>query len=112
MIICMTILEPDPKDHYKDKMRCIEMAGYLPMFTHGDKPTLAENMEDNYQYFMGWSQDTLASVEDGMFLYPGDRPLVPVLKMHVGGPEAIYVYPHAIVAVVVDDVLTKWARFD
>lgn len=102
----------DPLNHFKNKIYCINAASNLIYFTEGPNAKISENMESNYHYHTGWHDSGYASFADGKFKYPGDPDLYPVAKITDGTNEEVYIYPQAIVAVVVNGVLTKWARMD
>lgn len=114
----------DPTGHYRTRVvtpmvalkGCLDGCGLLTSFAIGTKDTIAENMEDAYQFGMGW-QDAAgdkAEIIDGVFHYPEDPPMHPYMKMQrlEGDQDEVYVYPHAIVCVVRDGKLVKRQRMD
>jgi hypothetical protein len=110
----------DPTGYYEKNLgsdwreRCVDAVGVLPEFAFGPHPTIAENMEKNYQFFMNWTGvQNGEHVENECFCFPGDPPQYPALRISaIGGDEVIYVYPHCIVAVVTEGDLIKWTRMD
>lgn len=107
-----TTLTLDPLDHYKNDNACHEGCGILLEWlwegAEFNEQAPSEVLEECYQYFQGWRDD--ASVQDERFCYPDDTPMAPLLRV-VRGDEALFIYPHAIVAVVKDNKV-KWTRMD
>ena len=65
----------------------------------------------NYPY---WSGDSLTGAkinERGIFIYPGDPPFYPILKIERNG-ETIYQYQHSFVAIIDHDGNTIVTRCD
>lgn len=107
-------LELNPTNHYKSDIHCSQMLGYIPTWLVSaaeNDEGLADGLQNRYQFFTGWHRDDHATVENDLFMYPGDPPHRPILKATKGN-ETILVYPHEIVAVLVDGELVKWTRFD
>jgi hypothetical protein len=93
---------------------CIDACGFLLGFIFGKDRTVAENMEKNYKFFHDWSQPEGADIVDEKFTYPGDPPLYPFAKIvaEEHPEEIVYIYPHAIVAVVNSGTFVQWTRMD
>lgn len=109
------ILNPSNQYDEEDELKVAEACGILPIWlTTRCAETLSERLEECYQFFGSWMEGAGAKVDkDGIFFYPDDQPQAPYLKAQLEtGGEVIYIYPHDIVAVVVDDKLVKWSRFD
>ena len=104
----------DPAHHYGPDMRreLIEACGIIPQFVFGTHDTMAKNMEENYEYFLGdWKQGDATIDEEGRFCFPGDPPLVPLMSI-VCNDEVVFIYSHAIVAVIKEGEPMKWTRMD
>lgn len=86
--------------------------GILAAFTVGDQESIADNMQNNYQFFYEWTTGYDASVDDkGCFCFPGDPEQYPLmLARH--GDEVVYIYQNSMVAQTIDGKLTKWTRMD
>lgn len=118
-IINGVVFTLNPNDHYGSDAKCAEACGLLLEWLveaaeFGDDPEeghefLHEALAESYPYHMGWD-DGGVEVVDGVFRYPGDPDILPCLSV-VRGDEKVYIYPHAIVAVVVGDEV-KWTRMD
>lgn len=78
------------------------------LFGDGD---IEDHLTQNYPFHIGWMSTEKASVTNGVWRYEGDKPLRPIAEF-VQGNKTINIYPYAIVAVLVDNVLTKWSRCD
>ncbi len=114
-----SIFTIDPLDHYKRDADCMEACGLLLEWlweaaefgTDPDEghPLLHVALQESYTWFDKWLENE-AEVVDQKFCYPEDPALFPLLSV-VRSDEAIYIYPHAIVAVVIGGK-TKWTRMD
>lgn len=105
----------DPTGHFKDipSQHLVETLGLLPTFALGNSESIAENMQENYAFFSHWSEPGLTKIDEhGVWSYPEDEDLYPILSMDNGLGEVVYIYQHAIVAVTVDGKFTKWTRMD
>lgn len=108
-----TVLTVDPLDHYKNDQACAEACGilieWLQEIALMDLQAPSEGLAEFYQYFDGWKCNE-AMVKDEKFTYPGDEPMAPLLRV-VRGDEALFIYPHSIVATV-KNFTTRWTRMD
>jgi hypothetical protein len=90
----------DPTRHFEErgatKQSLVEATGFLPAFALGDKETIAENLESNYRFFNEWRIGDEEVDEQGIFYYPDDPPLHPILLI-AQGEEKIYIYQYGIV---------------
>lgn len=128
--IAGSVFTIDPHNVYNNDMACMETCGLLldwlwDAAEFGDDPEeghvfLHDALAESYPYHMGWRECRVgapdqADVRGGRFCYPGDPELSPLLSVKRGSEE-IYIYPHAIVAVVLDDEQpireVKWTRMD
>lgn len=128
--IAGSVFTIDPHNTYNNDSACLEACGLLLEWLaeaaeFGDDPEeghvfLHEALAESYPYHMGWTEcragaPDQADVRGGRFCYPGDPELNPLLSVVRGGEE-IYIYPHAIVVVVLDDGQSarevKWTRMD
>lgn len=108
-----TTITMDPLDHYKKDSAVFEACGLLFEWVwEGASADIAPSraLEESYNYFMGWEEQHPGNVVDQKFTFPGDEPLAPLLRA-VRGDEAVFIYPHAIVAVVQGNKV-KWTRMD
>ena len=106
----------DPTGHYTQhkisRGAILEAVGILPQFAAGPGNSPSKNMEENYQFFMGWSGVGDAYIEDECFMFPEDPALYPLMRIENGTDEVIYIYPHSIVADCTEGDLLKWTRMD
>lgn len=109
----------DPTGFYENnagpdwQQRVIDALGILPAFLTGPHESLADNMQDNYQFFHAWTSaaDHDVRISNDCFIFPGDPPQYP-LGMATQGDETIHFYPNCIVTVSTEGDLLKWTRMD
>lgn len=94
-----------------------EACGLLPFFAiEGPGPTMAKNMEGNYNFFFGWSKGHTTVTEDGIYSYPEDPDMYPLVRLDAvteeGQKETIFIYDHAIVAYMLDGEFQGSTRMD
>ena len=95
-----------------------EMGGYLNSwireteFLHTeDRPvTMKDSLLAHYPYFMGEMTGGTLS-EKGVFSFPGDPDLYPVIKYYFG-EEKCFIFRHAIVGIINEDGSTWVTRMD
>jgi len=108
----------DPTGHYapisvEKAHHLIESLGFIPAWLSSalDYPNIRSALIDQYQYYMG---DFVGGGEidsNGVYTFPDDPPLYPIIEMKLRD-ETFYQYPYGIVATVNDNG-EKWiSRFD
>jgi hypothetical protein len=120
--------ETDPTGYYQHQhvsgatvlKQCLQGCGILPNMMVGTKDTIADNLEENYQFGCGWqpAEGDVAEIKEGVFLYPDDPPLYPYMKAQQVDEneqphgEVVWIYPYAQVCVTMDGKLVKRQRMD
>lgn len=76
------------------------LLGMIPFWLDNSEEETAFNaLKSQYLYgFMSESKDTEIE-EDGTYLYPGDPPIYPIVKI-TRGKETVYIYHYGLVAIV------------
>lgn len=111
-------LHLDPKHFFRTtapSSAIFQSLGLIPEFWFtSTKATVSESLEENYEFFDEWTEDTNAEVVNGLFMYPEDPPLQPLAKYWIDGQEEhAFQYQHAILAVCdKNGDLVKWTRMD
>jgi len=93
----------------------LEDLGLIPDFINSEDPTpIIDQLDRNYAHGGGWHPMVNFKLGPNNSLhYPGDPVLYPIAKLEVAGHEEIvYVYDHAIVAVVWPDGEFDVSRMD
>lgn len=93
------IIEVDPLNHYTSvpDRALLEACGMiLYWIVEDDSDTLQEQVNKNYQFGMYEMKGGTVTPE-GIYEYPEDPPLYPLVKWE-RGDEVAYMYPHAIMS--------------
>ena len=92
----------------------IEALGYLPQFLDDRNPASArEQLHANYAHGGGWVafKGFTYNPTNHSIKYPGDPAYSPLARLTLR-EEAVYIYPHAWVAIVQKDGSCEIARMD
>jgi len=107
----------DPTGHYASKNKnpsdVVQACGILTNYALMGNATISANLAANYTYFTGWSEPhkDAAMDDEGVYQYPEDPPLHPLIKLEQGNEE-VFIYPYAIVCVRVGGKFAHTARMD
>lgn len=100
----------DPTGHYREKgaepSELLEALGMLPFFAHAahkKSPRTPKEALDlmGREYRFPFAEDIGATIDNaGIWQYPGDPPLHPVMTCKINATVRVHIYPHSLVAVV------------
>lgn len=108
----------DPTDHYRRNratpVSVVRALGYIPDFLLSDDPRpIREQLTERYGFgeLNDGMSDLAKITPEGIMQYPEDPELYPLARA-THGSETLWVYPHAIIAIVQSDGSLFMSRID
>jgi hypothetical protein len=104
----------DPLKWYDgaDPQAIVEACGLLPHFLQAaDDARAVAQFQTRYQFGANWNDGPGKVQPDGTFVYPEDDDMAPYLVAELHG-DRIYIYPHALVSVVLATGEQQHTRMD
>jgi len=96
--------------------RLKEACGILPHLAIAGFGPLAQNLEDNYNFFTEWRVGKATVSEVGVYRYPEDPDMYPLAQIDAvtaeGQKETIFIYDYGMVAHMLDGVFQGSTRMD